>query len=355
MTDLKTKHIFTQPLDSTSSDGRKNATDANSNVSGESELNAQQILDTQQAEMFVPSVAIEESPEVELDQLIRPKKGSKRLFAALFTVFSGLLSWQAIDSILTAITTADWLSLGWSGLIATISALGVGAIGKELWKLRKLRHHFTAQEQSEALIKQGGVGKARSFCIDIAKQSGLTDENPSFDRWKNSITDSHSDAEVIELYESLVVSQFDEKAAQIVTKHATESAILVAVSPLALADMALVAWRNLKMIDSLATLYGVELGYWSRVSLFKLVLVNMAAAGASELAIDASMDLLSMDVAGKLSARAGQGIGVGILSARIGIKAIALLRPMAWQKENALTLSTIRKQIVSKVAAISIK
>ncbi|OEE72598.1 hypothetical protein A130_00955 [Vibrio genomosp. F6 str. FF-238] len=109
------------------------------------------------------------------------------------------------------------------------------------------------------------------------------------------------------------------------------------------------------MIDKLADIYGVELGYWSRVKLFKLVLINMAAAGASELAVDASMDLLSMDLAGKVSARAGQGIGVGILTARLGIKAMSLLRPIPWKKDRAVRLSTIRKQIVNKVQTVGIK
>ncbi|MEZ9233158.1 YcjF family protein [Vibrio amylolyticus] len=340
MSDLKTKHVFTQTL----------SDDKNGN---DIEMTAHQAFE--QVETFVPAVSTEEEVEVELDHIIRPKKGRKGLAFVLVAIFGGLLGWQTIDTLVTALTAGDWLVLGWAGFAGALSVLGIGAIGKELWKLRKLRHHFSTQEKSEALIKEGGVGQARAFCYDIAKQSGITNENPSFDRWKNSISDSHSDVEILELYESMVVSQFDEEAAQIVTKHASESAALVAVSPLAAADMALVAWRNFKMIDALAKLYGVELGYWSRISLFKLVVVNMAAAGASELAIDASMDLLSMDLAGKLSARAGQGIGVGILSARVGLKAISLLRPLAWQKENALTLSTIRKQIVSKVAAISIK
>ncbi|NIY93451.1 DUF697 domain-containing protein, partial [Vibrio diazotrophicus] len=95
--------------------------------------------------------------------------------------------------------------------------------------------------------------------------------------------------------------------------------------------------------------------YWSRLKLFKSVLVNMAAAGASELVIDASMDLLSMDLAGKVSARAGQGIGVGILTARLGLKAMTLLRPLPWHKDRAVKLSAIRKQIVTKVTALTVK
>lgn len=109
------------------------------------------------------------------------------------------------------------------------------------------------------------------------------------------------------------------------------------------------------MVDQLAKVYGVELGYWSRIKLFKAVLLNMALAGVSELAVDASVDLFSMDLAGRLSARAGQGVGVGILTARLGIKAVGLLRPLPWHPDRQLKLSAVRKQVVSKVAALLAK
>ncbi|SUH09039.1 Membrane protein YcjF [Salmonella enterica subsp. enterica] len=54
---------------------------------------------------------------------------------------------------------------------------------------------------------------------------------------------------------------------------------MIAVSPLALVDMAFIAWRNLRLINRIATLYGIELGYYSRLRLFRLVLLNIAFAG----------------------------------------------------------------------------
>lgn len=63
--------------------------------------------------------------------------------------------------------------------------------------------------------------------------------------------------------------------------------------------MLLVAWRNLRMLEQISRVYGVELGYWARIRLLKLVFVNMALAGASELVTDAGMDLLSMNLQGK--------------------------------------------------------
>ncbi len=114
-------------------------------------------------------------------------------------------------------------------------------------------------------------------------------------------------------------------------------------------DMLFVAWRNFKLIDDLADIYGVELGYWSRIKLLRLVFVNMAVAGASELISDASIDLLSMDLAGKASVRVAQGFGVGILTARLGIKAMSLLRPVPWEKQNRVRLADIRKDIVASL------
>ncbi len=211
------------------------------------------------------------------------------------------------------------------------------------------------QEQGEKLLQSDSVGQGKDFCQKVAKQSGVAEENPAYDRWKNSVNTAHSDAEILQMYDAMVVTQQDKQATQVISRFATESAALVAISPLAIADMLLVAWRNFKMIDTLSTIYGIELGYASRIRLLRLVLANMAVAGASELVIDAGMDLMSMDLAGKLSARAGQGVGVGILTARLGLKAMALLRPIPWQTETQVKLSAIRKEIVSKVASITLK
>ncbi|MGY5540726.1 TIGR01620 family protein [Vibrio sp. Hep-1b-8] len=343
-TQLKQKHVFDQTFGDESSPIQQ-------------ELTSQKHFEPQ--EKFVPvEIEVEhqdDRTEQNLEQIIRPQKGSKWFSIGLLTAFSGLVGWQAIDSVVTAIQSADWLSLGWSGFIATIAMFGIGSIGRELYKLRKLRNHFSVQEQSEALLAANSVGQGKAFCQSVAKQSGIGTESPSYDRWINSINGSHSDSEVLEMYDAMVVAEQDKIATKIVSQHATESAALVAISPLAIADMLLVAWRNFKMIDNLADVYGVELGYWSRLKLFKATLVNMAAAGASELAVDAGMDLMSMDLAGRVSARAGQGLGVGILTARLGLKAMALLRPLPWNKERQVRLGAIRKQIVEKVAAITIK
>lgn len=327
-------------------------------IAKETEALFEQSQQFSSSEKFVPAeilVTEDNNAAEELEGIIRPSQRSSKWWLAGGVTFAGLVGWQLVDNISTALITSDWLTLGWSGFIAAVSTFGGVTLAKEFIKLRRLKGHFSVQEQTEQLVADNSVGKGIDFCRNLAKASGITDEYAPYEKWKNQVQLTHSDAEIIELYDALVVSQLDKQAVKVVTEHATESAGLVAISPLATADMLLVVWRNIRMINALCEVYGIELGYWSRIRLLRLVFVNMAAAGASELAIDASMDMMSMDLAGKLSVRAGQGLGIGILTARLGLKSIELLRPTPWHAERRVTLGSIRKQIVSKVAALTMK
>ncbi len=345
--EYKPKQIFSQ-LPS-SSQPLSSASPLSDEDSKQPELTTGQAFEEQVN--FIPS-AIEEdhlSTEKELEAIIRPDKKRHWLGGGLLVAFTGLLGWQAVDTVISAVQSGNWLSLSWSVFIALIAGLGITAIGRELLKLRKLRHHFSVHEQSEALLKSDAVGQGEKFCQQLAKEVGITEENPAYTRWRNAINDSHSDSEILQLYEGIVITQQDQLAKKVVAKLSTEAAVLVAVSPLAIADILLVAWRNFKLIDQLADIYGVELGYWSRLKLFKLVLINMAAVGVTEIATDASMDVLSIDLAGKVSVRVAQGFGVGILTARLGIRAMSLLRPIPWNNDNRVRISEIRKALLIKL------
>ncbi len=156
--------------------------------------------------------------------------------------------------------------------------------------------------------------KGKPFCEKLAQQAGLDQSHPALQRWYAAIHETQSDREVVSLYAKLVQPVLDAQARREISRSAAESTLMIAVSPLALVDMAFIAWRNLRLINRIATLYGIELGYYSRLRLFRLVLLNIAFAGASELVREVGMDWMSQDLAARLSARAAQGIGAGLLT-----------------------------------------
>jgi putative membrane protein len=340
MTDLKRERVFEQP-----------------------ELNLNQTLDDRELRTSQPLTTQEFTATAEFTELtpnadelanriaetIKPNMKYQRTKGFFACTFLALVGWQLGDRIVTSISTQDWLSLGWTGFIAGLSVFGIARIGREILALRKLRYHFSLQQQAEAIIERNSVGQAESFCGGLANKGTATVDREALAAWKNQIHSAHSDAEVFALYDNIVMKKQDKLALDVISNYSSQSAVLVAISPLALADMLLVAWRSLKMVDELSVIYGVELGYWARIRLFKSIVKNMAFAGATELAIESGLDLLSTSVATKLSARAGQGIGVGILSARFGIQALTLLRPLPWYPDQALKLGHVRKQIIEQV------
>lgn len=134
-----------------------------------------------------------------------------------------------------------------------------------------------------------------------------------------------------------------------ISRNAAENAVIVAVSPLAVIDVLLMAARNIVLVNKITKAYGMELGYISRLKLFKMVLKNMVFAGATEIATDVGMDFFSQNLTAKLSLRAAQGIGVGLLTARLGIKAMEFCRPVAFQANERPRISAIRQELLTSV------
>ena len=86
-----------------------------------------------------------------------------------------------------------------------------------------------------------------------------------------------------------------------------------------------------------------------RLRLFRLVLLNIAFAGASELVREVGMDWMSQDLAARLSARAAQGIGAGLLTARLGIKAMEVCRPLPWIDGDKPRLGDFRRELIGQL------
>lgn len=294
------------------------------------------------------------NPQADLDSdltqtLLSKPKRRNGFFKGLLVAGAAMIGWQTVDQVITAYQTADWLSLGWSAIIATIAVAGIGALGREFFYLRRLKTRQTEREAAQQLLDSNGMGAGKAFCIKLAQHSHIHSDNSGYDRWVNALDATHNDQEVLELYDRLVISQQDNVARQLVAKYSRDAAVMVALSPLAIADMLLVAWRNLRLLEEIARVYGMELGYWSRIKLFKLVLMNMALAGASEVVADVGMEMLSMDLAGRMSTRVAQGVGVGLLTGRLGLQAMHLMRPLPWLSGEKPKLSEIRKDLLSQL------
>ncbi len=265
----------------------------------------------------------------------------------LLTLLGGSLTLGAIEAgetLYRASLGGDWLSGAWSllGLVALI--LGGSALLRELWRLHKLRRHGVLRQRL-ARLDAGAGREARQLAESLREQMRLDRDHPHWQAFLQAHQPHHDGAETRALLAHHVLAPRDREARRLISRMSGDTAVMVAVSPLTLIDMLLVAWRNLAMLERIAALYGLELGYASRLKLFRQVLANLAFAGASEIASEASMELFSMNLASKLSVRAGQGLGVGLLSARLGLRALRLTRPLPFADDEAPRIADLRSEL----------
>ncbi len=229
--------------------------------------------------------------------------------------------------------------------------IGIGGIvWREYRVLRRLRSNTRYRQQSADLMREQQYGNAQAFCRQLANDMGLQ-HSSGYQQWLEHIDAHHNDDEVLTLFSQFVLHPLDDKALQLVLASSSQTALLVAASPLALADMLLVLWRNIRMVRNIAAVYQMRLGYWGQIRLIRQILQNMVFAGATELATELGTDWFSSELTSKLSAKLAQGLGSGLMSARLGINAIRLCRPIELQADEKPRLSQIRRALLKRLSA----
>jgi putative membrane protein len=121
-------------------------------------------------------------------------------------------------------------------------------------------------------------------------------------------------------------------------------ATVTALVPIAFADIATALFANLRMIRRIAELYGGRAGTFGTWRLIRAVLAHLVATGAVALGDDLLGSALGGSVLSKLSRRFGEGVINGALTARVGIAAIEICRPLPFIALDAPKTSGVIKR-----------
>ncbi|MCF6434553.1 TIGR01620 family protein [Pseudoalteromonas sp. MMG022] len=299
------------------------------------------------------STGMEAEQEVVLEQVFQKPKRRLGLFGYFVISLLTLVVVESVYSIVEALQNS------WLLAILYISVLGLAVMSallfiiKEASALRKLKHHQQHRQDGQRLLNSTQIGEAQDWL------SPLLEHHPKqqVEEFKAAIKSHHTDKEVLQLYESSLLQTQDQRAKEMISQHATTSALLVAMSPLALVDMLAVLWRGIHLIEAITKHYGIKLAYRSRITLYKLLFKQMVFVGAAELVTDLAATSLGAELLGKLSARAGQGLSAGVFTARLGYKTMELCRPLPRleQKPNLLksTVDQLVKTLLKRTETVT--
>ena len=208
------------------------------------------------------------------------------------------------------------------------------------------------------IIVQSGsnFSKAAELC-DAMTNSDCPKE--LYRDFKRSLQPHFSAKEVFDLYERIVLRHLDKKAKDVIIRRSIETSIFVAVSPLAMLDMALAGLKMMRMVREISEIYGFKPSFWAKIKLYKTVAKNVIFIGLSDLLLDLSVQLAtnaSTSAAAKLLEKAGTSFGVGVsvgfYSTRVGYMTVRAVRPidLSENSREIFSLGKLRTALFKYVA-----
>lgn len=248
----------------------------------------------------------------------------------LISLAAGLWLSSLVQELMARQDWIGWLAIGLL-LLAGLAAFMV--VLKEAWGLARLARLGRTRQNAESALNHGEKDKARGVVRDLkrlyARREDLAWARARFAEHEGDIMDAR---ETLTLAERELVLPLDRQARAIVAASAKRISVLTAVSPAALIDMAFVAAENLRMLHRLATLYGARPGSLGLLRLARMVVTHIVLTGGIAVGDDLIQQMIGHGLTAKLSARLGEGVFNGALTARIGVAAIDVCRPLPFIK-----------------------
>lgn len=278
----------------------------------------------------------------------RARRG-RRFARALLLFLVALLVYDVVDFVAALWERSPYLSVVFGFLLTLVFSTALGLILGELRQLQRLSQSETYHARIAALHAGGGQGKALPLAVKLLP--GLPAPEAAKERFAVSVHDTHSDRDVIELFNRTVMHPLDRQAYSIITKAARDSAVGVAVSPVAALDAVIALWRSLRMIREIAQVYGFRPGMPGTLAIARRVILGTALTATTDVIGNLWAEHLGGRVAGLLSAKLGEGVFAAIRVARLGLTTMEMCRPLPFLKEDEPSLNRLRKEIVSGLIA----
>ncbi|EJF88789.1 YcjF family protein [Bartonella tamiae] len=285
--------------------------------------------------------------------ILQADKGLKRFgwgklfltsFSILFIFALGLWAESIVRSLFL-----QYEALGWVALSITIIAAFslIIFILSEIRGIFRLRSVDKIRENAMNAVLNDDMSLARKAVDELILYTSHTlytsKGRQEMESHKEDIIDGKG---LIHLAEYHILSPLDREARKLILKSAKRVSIVTTVSPRAIVDLAYVLYETTRLIHSLASLYGARPGRFGFFSLIRRVLTHLAVTGTLAVGDGLVQQFIGQGLARRLSARLGEGVVNGLLTTRIGIATMDVLRPFPFSGQKRPGLSDFTSDLV---------
>ncbi len=224
---------------------------------------------------------------------------------------------------------SDWL--GWAALgLAILLLVGLaGVVGREALGIMRLNDVERERADGRRAFETDSAADAAAV---VARLSKIVAARPETAAGRERLAAAREDVidgrDLVTLAERELLMPLDARARALVMASSKRVSVVTAVSPRAFMDLAFVLFETVRLIRAVSTLYGARPGTIGLLRLVRDVLAHLAVTGSIAVGDGLVGQVVGHGLAARLSAKLGEGVVNGLLTARIGIAAMDLCRPL---------------------------
>ncbi|WP_439121810.1 YcjF family protein [Marivita sp.] len=267
------------------------------------------------------------------------------LLLLLITTVASVAAWNFLTNLVTQNVYLGYAVAALFGLFLLVVLL---IVIKELSAFARLGRIDRIQHDADAALASEDLTAARSVIKDLTGLYASRDDTKwGREKLKDREADMFDASALIALADHELLGPLDQAARREVEAAARQVATVTALVPLALADVVAALGSNIRMIRRIAEIYGGRSGTLGSWRLTRAVLSHLVATGAVAVGDDMLEPILGGSILGKLSRRFGEGLVNGALTARVGVAAIEVCRPLPFASGKRPSVRSIVKTALS--------
>lgn len=267
------------------------------------------------------------------------------LALAVIGAVASVAAWDFATSLMARAPVLGWIV---TGLFAAFVLVALIIALRELAAIARLSRVDGLRRAADAALAEDDLAQARSVTNRLlAFYKGREETRWGRDRTRERIEDQFDASTLLALAEDEILAPLDAAASREVEAAARQVATVTALVPLALADVATALAASLRMIRRIAEIYGGRAGFLGSWRLTRAVFVHLVATGAVAVGDDLLEPVLGGSVLSKLSRRFGEGLVNGALSARVGVAAMEVCRPLPFSNRHRPSTRGMVKRALS--------
>ncbi len=259
----------------------------------------------------------------------RPPRGGGWLWPTAGALLAVVVSVAAYDYLAGLLARYPLIGMAATLLTGLLALLLVAQVLRELWAFRRLARidRFRAEALAAAATADAAAARRLSEKLETfyAGRPELQWSRETLAGERAGLLDADA---IVQATERRLLAPLDAAARREIEAAARTVAGATALIPLALVDVMAAASQNIRMIRRIAEVYGAHAGLFGSLRLLREVAQHLLATGAVAVGDDMIGSMAGGHIFARLSRRFGEGVVNGALTARVGIAAMEVCRPL---------------------------